>query len=77
MNTACYKHDSSRAHQTAVEKYNNYRECNMSDRGTIIHQLLNTDGRQSEVIERNREHIKVVLDIVLTCKARDTSTRIP
>ena len=68
MNTACYKHETSRAHQIAVEKYNNYREGDKSRHGTIIHnQLVNTEGRQSEIIERNREHIKVIVDIVLTC----------
>ncbi|CAK6975900.1 zinc finger MYM-type 1-like protein [Scomber scombrus] len=75
MNTACYKHESSRAHQIAVEKYNNYRECNKSDCGTIVHQLINTDGRQSEVIERNREHIKIILDIVLTCAKQEIPLR--
>ena len=67
MNTACYKQETSRAHQIAVEKYNNYGECDKSSHDTIIHnQLVNTEGRQSELIQRNWEHIKVIIDIVLT-----------
>ncbi|RXN27181.1 zinc finger MYM-type 1-like protein [Labeo rohita] len=75
INTACYKHENSRAHLMAVEKYNNYRECHKSDRGTVLHQLFNADGRQDEIIERNRDHIKVILDIVLTCAKQEIPLR--
>ena len=55
--------------------YYYYRECNKSNRDTIIHQLLNTEGRQGEMMERNREHIKVILDVVLTCAKQEIPLR--
>ncbi|KAL0172924.1 hypothetical protein M9458_033235, partial [Cirrhinus mrigala] len=42
---------------------------------TVLHQLLNADGWQDEIIERNRDHIKVILDIVLTCAKQEIPLR--
>lgn len=77
IDTACHNHESSRAHPIAAEKNIYYRECDKSDRGrgTIIHQLVNTEGQQFEMMARNREHIKVILDIVLMCAMQEISLR--
>ena len=55
---ALSKHECSAAHAIAMERNTNYRQCEKSDHGTILHQLLNPEGRQGEIIEKNREHVK-------------------
>ncbi|KAK0136977.1 Zinc finger MYM-type protein 1 [Merluccius polli] len=74
INHACSKHQNSKSHTFALEKFNNYR-LSMSERGSVIHQLNNTDGRQGEIIERNREHLKVILDVLITCAKQEVPLR--
>jgi len=55
---ALSKHECRAAHAIAMERNTNDRQCEKSDHGTILHQLLNPEGRQGEIIEKNREHVK-------------------
>ncbi|XDV11447.1 hypothetical protein PO909_000385 [Leuciscus waleckii] len=74
LNHASLKHQNSKSHTFALDKLNNYR-LSMSERGSIIHQLNNTDGREGEIIDRNREHIKVILDVLITCAKQEVPLR--
>ena len=47
----------------------------MSECSSDIHQLNNTGGRWGELIERNREHIKVILDVLITCAKQEIPLR--
>ncbi|GAA6084839.1 zinc finger MYM-type protein 1-like, partial [Tachysurus ichikawai] len=74
LNHACLKHQNSKSHTFALDKCNNYR-LSLSERGSVIHQLNNIDGRQGEITERNREHIKVILDVLITCAKQEVPLR--
>lgn len=60
---ACSKHELSKAHNTALCKYRSYKECQQSSRSTLQNHHTVTPG----LIQNNRDHIKVLLDIVMFC----------
>lgn len=66
---ACSKHELSKAHNTALCKYTKYKEGQQSSHVTLMNQPENhhhhpvTPG----LIQNNRDHIKVMLDIVMFC----------
>lgn len=70
LRQACERHRSCKYHQSAAEKLNGYRDAQTS--GSVISQLR---GDTDSVVRRNREHIKVVLDVVLFCAKQNLSLR--
>ena len=60
------KHGASRAHSAALSKTEGFRQSHQPGRGNIVNQL-NNDACNRSFVERNREHIKVVIDLVLCC----------
>lgn len=70
----CVKHEASRAHTTALGRYEGYRQSHKPGRGNIINQL-HKDDVNSSFVQRNREHIKVVIDLVLFCAKQDIPLR--
>lgn len=75
LSQACLKHQDSKGHLHSQAKLAAYRQCHQPDsRGTVFDQL-NKDKVNESFVERNRKHIKVVLDIVLFCAKQDISLR--
>ena len=64
----------SEQHSISLSKFEAYRETKTSGRGNVIDQM-DLDARDKAFVERNREHIKVVLDIVMLCAKQDLSLR--
>lgn len=69
---ACDKHQNSKGHRFSLEKFNNYKQTSSSERGTVLHQIHNVEG---DIIQRNRAHIKVILDVLLTCAKQEIPLR--
>lgn len=64
---ACSKHELSKAHNTALCKYMKYKEGQQSSCATLMNQLGNHHPVTPGLIQNNRDHIKVMLDIVMFC----------
>uniref|UniRef100_A0A3B4X175 TTF-type domain-containing protein n=1 Tax=Seriola lalandi dorsalis TaxID=1841481 RepID=A0A3B4X175_SERLL len=69
----CAKHKASRAHAAALGKMDGYKQSHQPGRGNVINQL-NNDASQS-FIERNRQHLMVVIDLVLFCAKQEIPLR--
>lgn len=74
LRQACEKHQQSKPHSLSLEKFQNYRANQSSGRGNVLNQM-NRDAMDYLFIERNRDHLKVVLDIVLLCAKQDIPLR--
>lgn len=73
LRQACNKHESSKPHALALSKIDAYRESHApQSRGTVLDQL---HGDAVSFVERNRQHVKVVLDIVMLCAKLDIPLR--
>lgn len=71
LSQACLKHQDSKGQLHSQAKLAAYRQSQQPDgRGTVLDQL-NRDKVHASFVERNRDHIKVVLDIVLFCAKQD------
>lgn len=69
------KHQDSKGHLHSQAKLADYRHSQQPDgKGTVLDQL-NRDEVNVSFVERNREYIKVVLDIVLFCAKQDIPLR--
>lgn len=65
LGEACDKHESSKPHAIALTKLASFRDSHApQSRGTVLNQL---HGDAPAFVERNREHVKVVLDIAMLC----------
>ena len=72
---ACVKHDTSKPHMQAHEKMMSYRESLAPNgRGTVLNQM-HGDAYNVAFIEKNRKHVKVVIDIVMLCAKNDIPLR--
>uniref|UniRef100_A0A3B4VA62 TTF-type domain-containing protein n=1 Tax=Seriola dumerili TaxID=41447 RepID=A0A3B4VA62_SERDU len=69
----CAKHKASRAHAAALGKMDGYKQSHQPGRGNVVNQL-NNDASQS-FIERNRQHLMVVIDLVLFCAKQEIPLR--
>ncbi len=75
LSQACKKHQDSKGHLHSQTKLAAYRQSHQPDgRGTVFDQLMR-DKVNASFVERNREHIKVVLDVVLFCAKQDIQLR--
>ena len=75
INRACIKHDTSKPHVLAQQKMMSYRESHApNSRGTVLNQM-HGDAYNVAFIERNRKHVKVVIDIVMLCAKNDIPLR--
>uniref|UniRef100_A0A667Y2X2 TTF-type domain-containing protein n=1 Tax=Myripristis murdjan TaxID=586833 RepID=A0A667Y2X2_9TELE len=74
LSQSCQKHQASRTHSVSLDMYESYRASQSSGRGNVINQM-NRDAMSFSFIERNRDHLKVVLDIVLFCAKQDIPLR--
>uniref|UniRef100_A0A673LF96 TTF-type domain-containing protein n=1 Tax=Sinocyclocheilus rhinocerous TaxID=307959 RepID=A0A673LF96_9TELE len=70
LSHCCVKHEASRAHATALGRSEGYKASHKPERGNIINQL-HKDAVNSSFVERNREHIKVVIDLILFYAKQD------
>lgn len=74
---ACSKHELSKAHNTALCKYMNYKEDQQSRRAAHLdlHPLHHHQHHTVTpgLIQTNRDHIKVILDIVMFCVRQHTA----
>ncbi len=71
LRQACLRHASGKTHTVALGKLDAYRESHMSNsRGTVLNQL-----HGDAFVQRNKEHLKVVLDIVMLCAKQDIALR--
>lgn len=64
---ACEKHDQSKQHCMARCKMDAYRQSHgvgQQSRGTVLNQM---HGDSISFVERNRQHVKAVLDVVMMC----------
>uniref|UniRef100_A0A8C9YWK2 TTF-type domain-containing protein n=1 Tax=Sander lucioperca TaxID=283035 RepID=A0A8C9YWK2_SANLU len=66
LRQACEKHQVSKPHFVSLDKFQGYRDNQTGGRGNVLNQM-NRDAMDFSFIERNRDHLKVVLDIVLFC----------
>lgn len=73
LRQACSKHQASKPHCIALGKFEGYR-ASLQGRGTVLDQL-NPETMDRSFVERNRDHVKVVLDIVMFCAKQDLSLR--
>lgn len=64
---ACSKHELSKAHNTALGKYTNYKQCRQSSSVTLMNRFGNQQNVTPGLIQNNRDHFKVILDIVMFC----------
>lgn len=74
---ACSKHELSKAHNTALCKYMNYKESQQASRAALLnqsenHHLHHHHTRSPGLIQTNRDHIKVILDVVMFCVRQQT-----
>lgn len=74
LSQCCVKHEASRAHATVLGRSEGYKASHKPERGNIINQL-HKDAVNSLFVERNREHIKVVIDLILFCAKQDIPLR--
>lgn len=68
------RHQKSEHHSMSMSRFECYKGTQTSGRGNVVHQM-NPDARNHDFIERNRDHLKVILDIVLFCAKQDISLR--
>lgn len=65
IHRACLK--SSKAHNTALCRYKKYKACPWHTSRASLQNQLNHQTLTPGVIQNNRDHIKVILDIVMFC----------
>ncbi len=71
LRQACLRHASGKTHTVALGKLDAYRESHMSNsRGMVLNQL-----HGDAFVQRNKEHLKAVLDIVMLCAKQDIALR--
>ncbi|CAK6969183.1 zinc finger MYM-type protein 1-like, partial [Scomber scombrus] len=69
----CEKHQTSKVHASALVKLLSYKQSHTNQGSGIV---LNQMHRDSiSFIERNREHVKVVLDVVMQCAKMEIPLR--
>ena len=68
------RHDKSEAHCKSMSRFECYKGTQKSGRGNVVDQM-NQEAHDHDFIERNRKHLKVVLDIALFCAKQDISLR--
>ncbi len=72
----CIKHEASKAHAAAVARHKGFMEIKRAGKGDIIHQVTkDAQGHFTDLIERNRTHIKVIIDILLFCAKQGIALR--
>ncbi len=72
----CVKHEASKAHASAVARHKGYIEIQRAGNCDILHQVTkDKQERFTDSIERNRAHVKVVIDILLFCAKQGTALR--
>uniref|UniRef100_A0A8C1TUJ4 HAT C-terminal dimerisation domain-containing protein n=1 Tax=Cyprinus carpio TaxID=7962 RepID=A0A8C1TUJ4_CYPCA len=71
LRKACEKHQMCKPHSVSLDKFQGYRANQTAGRENVLNQM-NRDAIYYSFIERNRDHLKVVLDIVLFCAKQDT-----
>lgn len=75
LRLACEKHERSKTHIFARGQLLAYKECHKpNSRGTVLNQM-DQDAANMDFIERNRAHVKVVLDIIMMCAQQDIPLR--
>lgn len=70
----CGKHEASRAHAAALGKMDGFKQSHQPGRGNIINQL-NNDASDKSLIDRHRQHIMMVIDLVLFCAKQEIPLR--
>ncbi len=69
----CEKHQSSKLHASALVKLLSYKQSHAQQgSGTVLNQM---HGDSISFIERNRQHVKVVLDVVMQCAKMEIPLR--
>uniref|UniRef100_A0A3B3R0H2 DUF4371 domain-containing protein n=1 Tax=Paramormyrops kingsleyae TaxID=1676925 RepID=A0A3B3R0H2_9TELE len=74
LRQACEKHQMNKPHSISLDKFQGYRANQTAGRGNVLNQM-NRDAMDYSFIERNQDHLKVVLDIVLFCAKQDIPLR--
>lgn len=68
------KHEASRAHAAALGKMDGFKQSHQPGWGNIINQL-NNDASNKSFIKRHRQHIMMVIDLVLFCAKQEIPLR--
>ncbi|KAL7376948.1 hypothetical protein ABVT39_018890 [Epinephelus coioides] len=69
-------HEASKAHASAVARHKGYTEIQRAGNCDIIHQVTkDKQERFIDSIERNRAHVKAVIDILLFCAKQGIALR--
>lgn len=72
----CIKHEASKAHAAAVARHKGFMEIKRAGKGDIMHQVTkDTQEHFTDLIERNRAHVKVIIDILLFCAKQGIALR--
>nr|XP_033815478.1 zinc finger MYM-type protein 1-like [Geotrypetes seraphini] len=74
MSQSCSKHELSKAHALALGRFDDYRQRHLGGQKNSLNSI-NQDTKNTPVIESNREHIKLVLDVVMFCVKQDIPLR--
>ncbi|XP_030072332.1 zinc finger MYM-type protein 1 [Microcaecilia unicolor] len=75
MNRSCARHEMSKSHSLALGRFDDYKHNHLLGVQENTSNPVNQPTKNTPVIESNREHIKVVLDVVMFCAKQDIPLR--